>query len=486
MKRIFFVMILFSLFACALCAEVTVGATLEFSTDAFRVYRNKADDDPSYGAFSTFDFGDTAFFVDVSGERFGARVTLKPAHETATAFTDTGKWWFAWFDDTYAWVKPLAFSRPFPIELQFQVGEFQRRRMRRFDSILNGNHYYGYVWYGNTDTTPVTRLSALKDVETDVMEHFIVDLRVGPVLLEYSPIALNVVDSNSGIVDIDPKSTKTMTRGGLIKFVQSFAISDKATNPINRNFLSRARVSTAEPIDIFGWTLDASAWYAIAYYFRDGEYPSGSTSGVITLDDNNSYRMNYMLHRYGLVVDVDAPLDFGFALAYSGSIFSQKHEWLSGTKSALTDWTHAVELRANYRGLANIGLLFEARNKAVFAQNVGERLPATYAGSTTTRAYPSFLFVQNSVDAAWQFHGRMALLCALDNRFVRFFGDETTGAWFCEDEFSIKPLFRYYLRENAWIQTGVEFKYNMTWQSGDVEDDWRWDVIIPFKIDVRY
>lgn len=454
-----------------LWAEVTAGAEIEFSTEAFHIYSTNAADAPSAAAFSTFDFGDTQFFVEANvAGRVGGRITVKPFHESGSSNPiASDRWWYAWIDDTYMWITLLDFERPFPIALMMQAGEFQRRRMNRFDFILDGRHHYGHLWWNNAQANAVPSIAALQTIETDVMEHFVIDLRLGPVSVEYSPIALKA---------LNPNEANASTRGGMMTFLRDNITYGARASKDTNDFVSRVRVATAEPIDIYNWMLDVSSWYALSYHWESGIAELGGTIGGTS---GNIPKQNNFLHRYGLVAAVDSPLGFSMAAAYSGSLYDQRREWASGSKSALTDMTHVWELRGSYSGLENIGLLFEARGKFAWGDKLGETAPTDWANDFTVQTYPSFLFARQDIDASWRFHERMEILGGAEVSWARFYGNALARS---EIEARFKPLFRWHILDNTWAQTGVEVRWNNSWQDGS--EDWRWDVIVPLKVYARF
>lgn len=463
-------LVLVCLSVTAAFAEVTVGANLEFSTEIFDVYRTKKADDVSAAAFTTFDLGDTQLFIRMEAERFGGKVTLKPYHEPVVA-NQLSKWMYAWFDDTYAWVKPLYFVKPFPIHLKLQAGEFRTRRMKLFDTLLD-DWKYGYLYHdGNTAS-----LSAFKSVESDMLEHMIVDLRIGPVTLEYSPIGLST---------LDPGDKNGMTRGGMIEFIKNVGAYGGAGDEHTKKFASRFRLST-EPL--LNGLLELSADYAIAYDWKSGN-PDNNRNVVNSLTNPAKTQM---IHRYSFFAHSELPwYGIGLLLGYSGSVYVYDEDWGNdGHGHVVTDIMNVVELRADFRDVYP-NLLIETHNLFGFAKDVGKiMVKPTSSGGTPTytdQPYNEYFTAWNEVAVSYRFTEVFMFIGEVSNKYVKFSGQDANknSQYKCENEFSVKPLVMVYMKPNAYIQTGLQFIYNNTWNQSD-EKDWTWHVKMPLAINVKF
>lgn len=448
-------------------AEVTVGANLEFSTEVFDVYRTKKADDVSAAAFTTFGLGDTQLFIRMETERFGGKITFKPYHEPVTS-NQLSKWMYAWFDDTYAWVKPLDFVKPFPISLKLQAGEFRTRRMKLFDTLLD-DWKYGYLYHDGT--TP--SLSAFKSVESDMLEHMIVDLRLGPVTLEYSPI---------GLYGLDPGAKGGTLRGGMIEFIKNVGAYGGAGSEHTKKFVSRFRLSS-EPL--LNGLLELSADYSIYYDWKSGNPVSADDRTVKNSLSNPAEKQ--MIHRYSFFAHSELPwYGIGLALGYSGSVNIYDHDWGSeGNANVVTDMMHAVELRADFREVYP-NLFIETHNLFGFAKDVGKLIvkpttanqPATYKD----QPYNEYFTIWNEVAVSYRFNELLMFVGDVGNKYAKF---SDKSAWASENELSVKPQLRVYIKPNAYIQGGLQFIYNST-QNSVNETDWTWHVKMPLAVNVKF
>lgn len=457
----------------AVCAEVTVGANLEFSTDVFDVYRTKKADDVSAAAFTAFDLGDTQLFIRMETDRFGAKITLKPYHEPVQG-NQLSKWLYAWFDDTYAWVKPLYFVKPIPIHLKIQMGEFRTRRMKLFDTLLD-DWKYGYLWFDAVGGTAPS-LSAFRHVESDVMEHLILDLRIGPVTLEYSPI---------GLAELNPGDKNGTLRGGMIEFIKNVGAYGGQGDEHTKKFASRFRLST-EPL--LNGLLELSADYAIAYKWGSG---NPDNNGNVVNNLNNPAKTQ-MIHRYSFFAHSELPwYGIGLLLGYSGSVNVYDEDWGNdGHANVATDIMHAVELRADFRDVYP-NLLIETHNLFGFAKDVGKQIvkPTAPGAPVTYKDQPfnEYFTAWNEAAVSYRFTEILMFIGEVSNKYVKFSGQDANknSQYKCENEFSIKPLVRVYMKPNAYIQTGLQFIWNNTWNQSD-EKDWTWHFKMPLAVNVKF